>query len=521
MRHFVVPISLHDALQLPSLASAEPVVRSGRSRLSRHVRWVHTSELLDIAPLLRGGELILVGGAGLASAAEADRRSYVRSLAAAQAAGLAVELGTHLPELPPEIVAEADDCELPVVELHRVVPFVEVTQEVNGLLTNESVRRLQLADRVSHALAAALADGAGVDELIRLLAVVSGADARLTSTTGEVVAAADTSEATHDPEDARTDRPRRRRRVDARPVVAPVRSGGVTVATLSLTPTDDADLLLVDAAIDRAPEAVGLALLRTRPLSRVERDTHEFLSVLLAGRPAERILAAYADRLGLTDRDAYVGIVALVDLRPAAIRTLETALRRHARTTVSQMREGLLYAVVGMRATDRLVEHRRRLLADLRDTSLPAHVRVAVGPPARALADAQGSLIAAQACAEHDGWGSAVDAVMDCVELSVPRLAHDLRDGGLLTTLVDNVLGELIAHDRRHGTALFSTLATYLRCGSSKTGCAKALHLQRQTLYQRLGRIFEIIGDPAPGSAEYGALLVAVELETARRSAGR
>jgi purine catabolism regulator len=50
-----VPITLHDVLELPSLAGAGPVVRAGRSRLSRLVRWVHTSELLDVAPLLRGG----------------------------------------------------------------------------------------------------------------------------------------------------------------------------------------------------------------------------------------------------------------------------------------------------------------------------------------------------------------------------------------------------------------------------------------------------------------------------------
>jgi PucR family transcriptional regulator, purine catabolism regulatory protein len=517
MRQSVVPISLRDVLQVPSLAAAEPVVRSGRSRLSRSVRWVHTSELLDVAPLLRGGELILVGGAGLASADEPDRRAYIRSLAAAEAAGLAVELGSYLPELPPEIVAEADDCHLPVIELHRVVPFVEVTQEINGILTNESVRRLQLADRVSHALAAALADGSGVDELIRLLAVVSGADAQLTSTTGEIIATARAD----DPTEPAAGRRQRHRRTPAaeRPLVAPVRSGGVTVATLSLTPLADTDLLLVDAAIDRAPEAVGLALLRTRPLSRVERDTHEFFSVLLSGRPTERILSAYVDRLGLTDRDAYAGIVALVDLHPAVFRTLETAMRRHARAVVSQVREGLLYAVVGMRATDQLVEHRRRLLADLRDTTLPAHVRVAVGAPVRAAADVRGSLTAAKACAEHDGWGSATDAVMDCVELSVPRLVHAVRDDGVLGVLVDDVLGELVAHDRRRGTALFTTLATYLRHGTSKTETAKALHLQRQSLYQRLGRIFELIGEPVPGSAEYGALLVAVEVETARRAA--
>jgi purine catabolism regulator len=108
---------------------------------------------------------------------------------------------------------------------------------------------------------------------------------------------------------------------------------------------------------------------------------------------------------------------------------------------------------------------------------------------------------------------------MDCVELSVPRFVHATLEGGALSSLVDDVLGELIAHDRRRGTALFDTLATYLRFGSSKTECAKALHLQRQSLYQRLARIFEIIGHLAPGSAEYGALLVTVELETARRAA--
>jgi purine catabolism regulator len=105
------------------------------------------------------------------------------------------------------------------------------------------------------------------------------------------------------------------------------------------------------------------------------------------------------------------------------------------------------------------------------------------------------------------------------VELSVPRLVHAVRDDGVLGVLVDDVLGELVAHDRRRGTALFTTLATYLRHGTSKTETAKALHLQRQSLYQRLGRIFELIGEPVPGSAEYGALLVAVEVETARRAA--
>jgi len=56
-----------------------------------------------------------------------------------------------------------------------------------------------------------------------------------------------------------------------------------------------------------------------------------------------------------------------------------------------------------MRAADPLIEHRRRLVADLRDTPLPAHMRVAVGPPVRTLADIQRSITAAKTCVEHDG----------------------------------------------------------------------------------------------------------------------
>jgi purine catabolism regulator len=64
---------------------------------------------------------------------------------------------------------------------------------------------------------------------------------------------------------------------------------------------------------------------------------------------------------------------------------------------------------------------------------------------------------------------------------------------------------------------LFDTLATWLRLSGNKTETASALHLQRQSLYQRLDRVMALLGHPAPGSARWGAIMVAVELELARR----
>src|SRR3954453_4822257 len=95
-----VSIPLCDVLRDPILAKADPLVLAGAADLNRPVSWVHTSEVLDIAPLLRGGELLLVGGVGLATVSPQVRRDYIRGLAAAGAAGLALETGASIPTVP-------------------------------------------------------------------------------------------------------------------------------------------------------------------------------------------------------------------------------------------------------------------------------------------------------------------------------------------------------------------------------------------------------------------------------------
>src|SRR5919112_147158 len=299
-----MPMPLRDVLRDPTVAAAEPRVLAGRTSLGRHVSWVHTSEVLDIAALLRGGELLLVGGVGLATASSAQRVTYVRDLAARGVAGIAIETGGRLPAVPAEMVEEAERVHLPLLELRKVVRFVEVTQAINGLLVNESVRRLQLADRVSHALAAGLADGADVGTLMDILAAEVRADVVLTAPDGDVIGEADADpHADRDPGD---DHGRPAAAGGDHTIVAPVSSAGVTVALLTLAPRPGADLLLVDAARDRAPEALGLALLRTRPLSRLERDAHELFGLALSGSRSPRRLVELATRLGITTHDAWV-----------------------------------------------------------------------------------------------------------------------------------------------------------------------------------------------------------------------
>ena len=138
--------SLRQVLELPALRAGAAVVRAGQSRLDELVRWVHVSEISDIAGLLEGGELILTTGIALPDRPAALRR-YVDDLVRVGACGVVVELGRRYHgALPAALVSAARVVDLPLVELHRETPFVSVTQEVHTLILNARMRELVASD---------------------------------------------------------------------------------------------------------------------------------------------------------------------------------------------------------------------------------------------------------------------------------------------------------------------------------------------------------------------------------------
>src|SRR6202158_2471386 len=74
--HCRMALILRDVLDHPVLRPADPVLLSGPDHLDHVVRWVHTADLYDIAPLLRGDEVLLTNGVGLVGVDERARRLY-------------------------------------------------------------------------------------------------------------------------------------------------------------------------------------------------------------------------------------------------------------------------------------------------------------------------------------------------------------------------------------------------------------------------------------------------------------
>ena len=79
-----------------------------------------------------------------------------------------------------------------------------------------------------------------------------------------------------------------------------------------------------------------------------------------------------------------------------------------------------------------------------------------------------------------------------------------------LSGFVERSLGALIEHDRRRKQALLPTLEALVASGGRKAKTARALHLNRQALYQRLARIEQILGVDLADAERLLSLSVAV-----------
>ncbi|WP_208867393.1 PucR family transcriptional regulator ligand-binding domain-containing protein, partial [Streptomyces himastatinicus] len=182
-------ITVARALDLPALRRGLPEVVTGGELLDRPVRWVHAGEAPNIAALLKGGELLLTTGLGVGPR-PAEQRAFVRRLAERGIAALVVELGPRFRTLPVAVVDAARSCGLPLVQLHREVPFVAVTEEIHTEIVNEHYALLQQADVVHRQGTEVLLRGGGVPEILRNFAEFAGNPVFLETPDGRLLYAA-------------------------------------------------------------------------------------------------------------------------------------------------------------------------------------------------------------------------------------------------------------------------------------------------------------------------------------------
>jgi purine catabolism regulator len=163
--------------------------------------------------------------------------------------------------------------------------------------------------------------------------------------------------------------------------------------------------------------------------------------------------------------------------------------------------EGRVPLLLGLRA-----EADRPAVADRVAAALRAGVeragllRPGGGPPVVVVGPAAGGWAAAATGLRHAAETATAAQGLpdrpwhDARRLDIDLLLWRLRDHPDLAAFVDRAIGAVLDHDRRSRPPLLPTLETYLAHAGRKAETARELHLNRQTLYNRLARIGELLG---------------------------
>ncbi len=509
---------VRDILALPELLAGSPRVVAGAPGLEREVRWVHVSELRDIAQLLNGGELLLTTGIALDEShlALAD---YVRSLDDIHASGLVLESGRRFARVPASMARAADQRGFPVILLERQVRFVQVTEEAHGFIIDSQIQELRARQEIDQIFTELAVEGASATAIVSHAARMTGRPVLLVGRSRQLLAldagpsSADVVLAGWRAVAEKIAPGTRSSSVEGNPswLVTPVGARGDTWGLLAMMETVGAPSDRSRAVLERA--AVGLALNR---LAERDRESLEmqaqrlFLADLLSGSETAGSLGPRAEALGLPQpgRAFVAGCLrpAEPELRIPGL-SEEARVREIAHLVAAAARQQRLDCLVGVTSQETVgmvlsLPNRLALIPTLSTLAQAVHTALRVhgagdavlafGSRVEQLGQVRRSLAEAEQVLDSLR-NPPPKAFYQLPDIRLRGLLHLLRHDQRLEMFCERELGPLLGAEPGEGGELLEALRTYLDSADNKALAAARLGVSRPTIYARLNRLERLL----------------------------
>ncbi|GAA0409770.1 PucR family transcriptional regulator [Microbispora corallina] len=480
------PATVEDLVRSPALQLR---VVAGERGLGRSVSWAHVSELEDPTPWLLGAELIMTTGIGVPRGAAAQR-AYLERLDDAGVAGLALSAGLHVPPLRRGFLDAAEERGFPVLEVPLAVPFIAVAQEVAAAVQEDARQRLGAQLQVFGALRWLASEGLDAAALFTRLERLSGYDVYLSTPQGRPLLPG-----VPVPPDSVTlpssaEAPPTIPGGFALPVPAPDGPAGFLVA-FEREGARPAGLAVVQHIATVAALQVAMVRSERETLRRQGAETlAELLQDALDPDTARRRLS----RIGLPPEEDVVLLVVRGAAEDAVVRAFDEhphLMLRHHRdlyvlTPWSSHPSGGPGAASGLREVPGIAVGVSRPLR-----------------PGRSLRVAQREASWAASRAAESG-----QPVVGYGEDTTGRWLPD--DVGVLSGLVEHVLGDVLRYDAEHGSGLVASVRTWMERDRRVDDAARALHVHPNTLSYRLRRFGALTGRDLSATGDFAEVWLAI-----------
>lgn len=514
-------LTVAQVLEMATLREAGPEVLAGAAGLVREVRWVHSAELADIAPLLRGGDLLLSTGIALPETAD-ELRAFATSLGESEAAGLVIELGRRWRRVPDALIDACEAVSLPLVTLSREVRFAAITQAVGERIVDEQLDELRETHRVHDTFTELSIAEAGPREILEAVQRLSGTAVVLESEQHQVL---DYRSGPADIADFLADWTARSRSVQVDGRTGWDERTGWLVTRLGKrdrgwgrlvvqAPTRPPQRLI--ALAERAAAALAMHRLHDRHRDSLVRRVHHELLLGLLADPTDPDVLRRCELAGVPlGKRQLVGLTVRPRRQVADLSPADDVLASVVHATY----ELKVPAIVGEIDGDVRVllacapsANPDRVVDNLAERVARRHpVVIGAGRPAAKTAEVDRTLKEAQQVVES--------VRADAAEKVVHRL-EDVHLRGLLTLLGDDDrLRLFVAREldplKDHGGGLLDAVRALVRHPTSKSDAAASLHVSRPVFYDRLAKAERLLGvnlDDPDIRASLHVALVAEEL---------
>ncbi|MBP2077126.1 PucR family transcriptional regulator [Oceanobacillus polygoni] len=118
------------------------ILIAGETGENREIKWTHILEMEAFDSFINGGELILTTGSNIQFDSSAGIPK-IKKLIERDVAGICIELGTHVKSVDPAIIEFANQHHFPIIAFERIVKFVDITQDLHTIIINSHHQMLK------------------------------------------------------------------------------------------------------------------------------------------------------------------------------------------------------------------------------------------------------------------------------------------------------------------------------------------------------------------------------------------
>ncbi|WP_151733617.1 PucR family transcriptional regulator [Paenibacillus tengchongensis] len=520
-------LTIRDALKRPLFAEAETI--GGRGGLSRAIRWVHVLESANFDSLIHGEEMILTTGIGMSMDLPAAL-SFMQNLIDKNAACLCIELGTCFSSIPQEMTDLANAYDFPLIVFTRTVRFVDITLDLHSLIINRHHRTLQELESISREFHRLTLTSQGTLKVLQLLCKSTRTQIVYIQPQGKPLFfpalppdeqapvlqffdSMDKERENIQPDAAPCLREFRNKNVALKPVGA-LDQTWAYILMISLQKPQEFDCMLLDSA----SLSIAQELLRTRYMEERKLFSENlWVDELISGRIEDdsRVKGLVGPDYNTVNELPYR--VCLVEIEnPRDVHWNSSENDWESITFHLSLILRSIFEKYSLRPLITLKNNRLTVIALDIQSRLPGKLRLQQALDAllhtrsdEKLKDLQLVIGVSKAHRglkqAYAGYQEAVQAlslypcyrkpILLYEELGVFQLLLNLNDGKTLENFIRSYLGPLIDHDQSKGSELLLTLRVFLDHDGSKQIAARNLFIVRQSLYYRLDKITELLGE--------------------------